>query len=339
MPLDSIGERYAAMLYQKRHEAILADQVQELQKVVEDFSKRNLLQSGMYLSARARVIGKHVGLMAEAMAQTLLQAYERAGQPLSQAVLQEITAKVNQFCEAKKPNLRMAASNLVSQNFQGQPPNAQRLVDALTGEMERGLNFASASAIRELTIKHHELLIDHGRAATAQATSMQATPAQATPAHATPAHATPAHATPAQATPATDQQWDVFISHASEDKESFVRALADALGETGLRVWFDATVLTVGDSLRGKIDEGLSRSRYGIVVLSPSFFAKSWPQQELDGLVSKEVSGIKVILPVWHNIDFDGVRARSPMLAGRLAARSSDGMEKVVSELRAAMGL
>jgi hypothetical protein len=55
------------------------------------------------------------------------------------------------------------------------------------------------------------------------------------------------------------------------------------------------TALIVGESLRGKIDEGLSHSRYGIVVLSPNFFVKTWPQQELDGLVSKEVSGIKVI--------------------------------------------
>lgn len=74
-------------------------------------------------------------------------------------------------------------------------------------------------------------------------------------------------------------------------------------------------------------------------MLSPNFFAKTWPQHELDGLVSKEVSGIKVILPVWHNIDFEGVRAHSPMLAGRLAAKSSDGIEKVVSDLRAAMTL
>jgi hypothetical protein len=74
------------------------------------------------------------------------------------------------------------------------------------------------------------------------------------------------------------KQWDMFISHASEDKESFVRPLASALKNTGLLVWFDETALTVGDSLRGKIDEGLAQSRYGIVVLSPNFFAKRWPQ-------------------------------------------------------------
>src|SRR5713101_3291703 len=124
MPLDRVGKEYAAMLYQKRLEAILANQAQELQKVVADFGRRNMMQSGMFLSARAKVIGKHVGLMAEAMAQTLLQAYERAGQPLDQTTLQEITAEVNQFCEAQKTNLRGAANNMVSQSFPGPPQGA-----------------------------------------------------------------------------------------------------------------------------------------------------------------------------------------------------------------------
>lgn len=306
MPLDRVGIEYAAMLYQKRMEAILADQAQELQKVVTDFGSRNMIHSGMYLSARAKVIGKHFGLMAEAKAQTLLQAYERAGQSLDQTTLQEISAEVNRFCEGQKTHLRAAASNMVSQYLQGAPQN---LADALAGEMERGLTSVAANATRDLAIKHHEILLDQATAARKGYAA------------------------------AMGKQWDVFISHASEDKDSLVRPLASALEKTGLQVWFDATALLVGDSLRGKIDEGLSHSRYGIVILSPNFFRKPWPQQELDGLVSKEVSGIKVILPVWHNIDFEGVRARSPMLAGRLAAKSSDGMERVVTELRAAMGL
>ena len=93
MPLDKVGQEYAAMLYQKRLKEILANQTLELQKVVADFGQRNMMQSGMYLSARAKVMGRHVGLMAEAMAQTRLQAYERAGLPFNQAVLQEITAR------------------------------------------------------------------------------------------------------------------------------------------------------------------------------------------------------------------------------------------------------
>ena len=81
------------------------------------------------------------------------------------------------------------------------------------------------------------------------------------------------------------EEYDAFISHASEDKEELVRPLADALVERGLKVWYDEFNLTVGDSLRRSIDKGLAKSRFGIVVLSSSFFAKNWTQYELDGLV------------------------------------------------------
>ncbi len=84
-------------------------------------------------------------------------------------------------------------------------------------------------------------------------------------------------------------QWDVFICHASEDKEEFVRPLAEALRHRGLRVWYDEFSLEVGDSLRQAVDRGLNKSRFGIVVLSPSFFGKNWPEWELNGLVTKEL--------------------------------------------------
>lgn len=136
--------------------------------------------------------------------------------------------------------------------------------------------------------------------------------------------------------PSNEFEWDVFIAHASEDKEKFVRPLAEALGKY-VDVWFDEFTLTVGDSLRRKIDEGLARSRFGVVVLSPNFFAKKWPQDELDGLVVREHDGTKVILPVWLDIDQEGVAKHSPMLAGRLAAKASDGLESVVNDLLLAM--
>jgi len=128
-------------------------------------------------------------------------------------------------------------------------------------------------------------------------------------------------------------QWDVFISHASEDKDSFVRPLARHLQDQGLRVWFDEFTLTVGDSLRRSIDRGLAKSRYGIVVISPNFLQKEWPQKELDGLVAREVDGVKVLLPVWHNIGEAQIRAYSPTLADRLAVSTSKGLGHVTDQL------
>lgn len=119
------------------------------------------------------------------------------------------------------------------------------------------------------------------------------------------------------------KNYDVFISHATEDKEAIVRPLAHALREAGLRVWYDEFELRIGDSLRRKIDQGLANSRFGVVVLSPNFFAKNWPQYELDGLVTREMTGQQVILPLWHNISKSEIIAISPSLADKVARSTS----------------
>ena len=115
------------------------------------------------------------------------------------------------------------------------------------------------------------------------------------------------------------ESYDFFISHASEDKDGFVRGLAIALRVKGAKVWYDEFALRVGDSLRRKIEMGLSNSRFGVVVLSKHFFAKEWPQRELDGLWSLEIEGVNRILPIWHEVSRDEVVRRSPMLADKVA--------------------
>lgn len=112
---------------------------------------------------------------------------------------------------------------------------------------------------------------------------------------------------------------DVFISHASEDKDYIVRPLVEELIRIGFSVWYDEYELTVGDSLLQKIDDGLSKSRFGIVIISKYFFEKDWPKRELDGLTAKEINGKKVILPIWHKITKDEVLRFSPTIAGRFA--------------------
>ncbi len=132
--------------------------------------------------------------------------------------------------------------------------------------------------------------------------------------------------------------WDVFISHAGEDKTDVARPLSEALTAAGLRVWLDEDELRLGDSLRGKIDQGLAHSLFGVVVLSPSFFAKHWPQQELNGLAALESSSRKVVLPVWHGVDHDFVARFSPMLADRVAVNTTKGIAAVAAEIVKALG-
>lgn len=115
------------------------------------------------------------------------------------------------------------------------------------------------------------------------------------------------------------EAYDVFISHASEDKDSIVRFLAEALQGRGLAVWYDEFTLRIGDSLRRKIDAGLARSRVGLVVISPFFISKGWTNYELDGIVTRAVSGEQILLPIWHEITKQQVMDFSPSLADKVA--------------------
>src|SRR3954447_9505737 len=137
-------------------------------------------------------------------------------------------------------------------------------------------------------------------------------------------------------------EYDVFISHASEDKDSFVRGLADALEARRIHVWYDEFTLQPGDSLRRSIDRGLLTSQAGIVVLSQAFFTKRWPAYELDGLVELQNSTSDDtpdsdrrarIIPVWHDVDVNTVRRFSPSLANLVALQSSLGIDEVADRI------
>lgn len=132
-------------------------------------------------------------------------------------------------------------------------------------------------------------------------------------------------------------EYDAFISYAEPDRLIVAEPLATQLRAEGLSVWFAPWEAKVGQSLRKLLDSALAQSRYGIVVLSPSFFGRHWPEFELDGILQKEVDGRPVLLPVWHQVTESEVRSKSPSLAGRIAARWDDGQHAVVTSLLRAM--
>lgn len=130
------------------------------------------------------------------------------------------------------------------------------------------------------------------------------------------------------------EAFDVFISHASEDKDSIVRSLANELVSLGLKVWYDEFTLRIGDSLRQKIDKGLAKSRVGLVILSPSFVAKGWTNYELDGIVTRTVSGEQILLPIWHNITKQEVIDFSPSLADKVArSTATHTVQEIANEI------
>ena len=128
-------------------------------------------------------------------------------------------------------------------------------------------------------------------------------------------------------------EWDFFISYASVDKATTVRPLAEVLRAGGARVWFDEFELRVGDDLRARIDDGLARSRFGVVVLSSAFLAgRHWTDNELSGLFASQ----KRILPIWHHVSHDEVAGYSPILAGRVALTTATmSLDAIAAELLA----
>ncbi len=306
MPLDELARRYANNLFQNSEVEILHKQEAELVKVRADHAKRGLVASSPHIAAQANLLLESIRLMGQARADSLLKAYEKAGMSLDEATFQEIKGEVMSFCHGQQHNAVGSIGGTIHQMFQGR--TSPQLHESITQQICDGVTAIMNRLGRDLDIRRDEILLDDRKLRKVYAAGL-------------------------------GKQWDVFVCHASEDKESFVSGLATALRESGLSVWYDAFTLTVGDSLRRKIDDGLANSRYGIVVLSPNFFAKEWPQNELDGLMSREIEGNKVILPVWHNISYKEIASKSPMLSGRVAAKSGDGIDAVVSQLREAMGL
>ena len=128
--------------------------------------------------------------------------------------------------------------------------------------------------------------------------------------------------------------YDMFVSHAWEDKDSFVTEFVDELILSGINVWYDKDKIAWGDSMRVKIDEGLRKSKFGVAVISPNYIAegKYWTKTELDGLFQLESVNGKMLLPIWHNITKKEVMEYSPIIAGRLAMTTASMTPKEIAD-------
>ena len=134
-----------------------------------------------------------------------------------------------------------------------------------------------------------------------------------------------------------EEEYDVFISHAWEDKADFVDEFVVALEKLGIRVWYDTKKLQWGDSMRSKIDLGLRKSKFGIAILSPNYIAegKYWTKEEFNGLFQLESINGKKILPIWHNLTKNQVMQFSPMIADKKAMTTANmTTEEIAKELK-----
>ena len=129
-------------------------------------------------------------------------------------------------------------------------------------------------------------------------------------------------------------EYDVFVSHAWEDKEDFVDAFVKDLTALNIKVWYDTSQIKWGDSMRERIDDGLKKSRFGVVVLSPSYIAenKYWTKAELDGLFQLESVNGKTLLPIWHKLTKQQVMNYSPIIANKKAMTTASMTAQEIAE-------
>lgn len=129
-------------------------------------------------------------------------------------------------------------------------------------------------------------------------------------------------------------EYDVFVSHAWEDKGDFVDEFVDELRSLGIKVWYDTSEIKWGDSMRKRIDDGLRKSRFGVAVLSPNYIreGKYWTKAELDGLFQLDSIGGKVLLPIWHNLTKKEVMEYSPIIASKLAMNTASMTPKEIAD-------
>lgn len=134
---------------------------------------------------------------------------------------------------------------------------------------------------------------------------------------------------------------DVFICHASEDKQQVVKPLVNALKQANISYWYDEAEIKWGDSITKKVNEGLSISRFVIVVLSSAFLGKNWTQRELYSVLNIEASSGEVkILPLVVGTDRQEQQAifqKLPLLNDKLYLIWEGNTDKIVEALRSVL--
>lgn len=90
----------------------------------------------------------------------------------------------------------------------------------------------------------------------------------------------------------------IFLSHTRIDKP-FVRKLAADLRNYGHTVWIDEAEINIGDSLIGKIREGLDSVDFIAVILSKASIESEWVKKELEIASNREIKEKRVVvLPI-----------------------------------------
>jgi hypothetical protein len=127
---------------------------------------------------------------------------------------------------------------------------------------------------------------------------------------------------------------DLFLCHAWDDRQSAALDLNNLLTGLDVTVWFSEMDVPLGTSLIRKIDQGLAKSRAGIVLVTPALFMSL----NNDGIAAQELSALLAtdrVIPVVHGTTFDALRRVSPLLAARsgLDTANYSSLEEVATKI------
>jgi RNA-directed DNA polymerase len=128
--------------------------------------------------------------------------------------------------------------------------------------------------------------------------------------------------------------YDVFISHASEDKETVARAIFEACQRAGLKAFMDEAHIGWGQSFTTKINSALGAARTVLAIVSSQSVAKEWPIIEVNTALSMEVNGHKKVVPL---IVGKPDLSRLPLISGKDAMTWSNNADAVAARLKAAV--
>lgn len=124
----------------------------------------------------------------------------------------------------------------------------------------------------------------------------------------------------------------VFLSYGAEDRD-LAKTIAETLFENGVQVWWDIWEIGAGDSIRRKIDEGLSDCTHFVVLLTPTSITRPWVQEEIDAAFMRKVAAKSRLIPIRHKLQAD---ALPPLLAGTLSPEIDDGrnLQALIADIK-----
>jgi hypothetical protein len=106
-----------------------------------------------------------------------------------------------------------------------------------------------------------------------------------------------------------------FLSYAFEDRD-LAKHIAEGLMANGVDTWWAEWEIGSGDSLRRKIEEGLTKCTHFIVLLTTTSINKPWVNQEMDAGLVRKIEERCRFIPLRHGL---AAKDLPPLLSGMLA--------------------